>query len=531
MIRIADIKLKPGYTEQDLRTAVAKRLKVPKEALGSTVLYKRSIDARDKQNVRYVCTVETSLSGSESKLTARLRDRKITKAEPYTYALPLGQKLEQRPVVVGFGPAGIFAALILAQCGQRPIVLERGDPVEEREKHVGAFWKDAVLDTESNVQFGEGGAGTFSDGKLSTGTRDKRIGKVLQELVKAGAPDEILYEGKPHIGTDRLPLAVSNLRKQIIRLGGEIHFRAKLTGITLSGGSLKAVEYTTRAGTTEKLETDRVILAIGHSARDTFELLHKLGFAMQAKAFSVGARIEHPRELIDHAQYGEAAKDLGAADYKLAVKLDNGRGVYTFCMCPGGTVTGAASEEGRVVTNGMSAFSRNGRNSNSALLVGVNPEDYGDGSPLSGIAFQRELEGKAFQIAGGTYAAPVQRLEDFLKDRVSSSFGQVRPTYEPGTAFARMDACLPDFVTGAMRLGVLKMDRYLKGFSLGDALLTGPETRSSSPVRILRDETLQALTVKGLYPCGEGAGYAGGIMSAAVDGIKCAEAVLRDASA
>ncbi|WP_306341526.1 NAD(P)/FAD-dependent oxidoreductase [Scatolibacter rhodanostii] len=492
-------------------------------------LIKKSIDARDREDVHFSLSVEAKIDGNENELVARRRSHEVTLAESYQYELPASKPLAQRPVIVGFGPAGMFAALILAQAGQNPIVIERGESVENRQKTVQNFWENRVLQTESNVQFGEGGAGTFSDGKLTTGTKDVRIRKVLEEFVKAGAPAEILYEAKPHLGTDKLPLIVSTIRKEIIRLGGEVRFNTKLVDFSVSNGKLAEVMVEEQGKNRESIPCDDLILAIGHSARDTFFLLDEKKMALQAKSFSVGARIEHPTAVIDRAQYGEFAGSpyLGAADYKLSCHLRDGRGVYTFCMCPGGYVTGAASEEGMVVTNGMSEFARDGANGNSALLVGVTPDDFGH-SPLDGIAFQREIERKAFQLAGSDYSAPAQRVGDFLKRKTAGSFknSAVVPTYQPGVVEADISRCLPNFVTEAMRLAIPYMARRLKGFDSGDALLIAPETRSSSPVRILRNEMMQSLSVEGIYPCGEGAGYAGGITSAAVDGIRCAEKIL-----
>ena len=528
MIKVTGLKLPLGFREGDLRRAAAKKLKLPESALLQVTLSKKSVDARRKSDVHFVCAAEVRIDGDEEKLLSRRRDSSIQKSQPYCYEMPNCGKLSQRPVVIGFGPAGMFAALLLAQCGQRPIVLERGLPVEERERSVRRFWEERVLDPQSNVQFGEGGAGTFSDGKLTTGTGDGRIRKVLEELVKAGAPEEILFEAKPHIGTDKLPQVVRTIRQQVLSLGGEMRFSTQAVGFQIKDGHLTGLRLRTPEGE-ELLECSQAVLAVGHSARDTFQELYRMGLPLEAKAFSVGARIEHPASLIDRAQYGEFVGHpaLGAADYKLSCHLENGRGVYTFCMCPGGYVTGAASEEGGIVTNGMSTWARDGENSNAALLVGVTPEDFGASSPLAGVEFQRRIEKAAFQLVGGTYSAPAQRVADLLEGIPTKNLGEVRPTYQPGVVPSDLSGCLPDFVVESMRAALPVLGRRLRGFDWGEALLAAPETRSSSPVRVLRDENCQSPLAQGLYPCGEGAGYAGGIVSAAVDGLRCAEALLR----
>lgn len=523
MYRISEIRLNLDGTMDDLKRKAAKRLRVTPEEIKSLKLCKKSVDARKKDDVRFICTVEVQCETNRAPY-----DKKIAEAEPYQYQLPVCKTLNTRPVVVGFGPAGMFAALILAQAGQRPIVIERGADVEKRGAQVARFWETGGLDTESNVQFGEGGAGTFSDGKLNTGTKDPRARKVLEEFAAAGAPQEILYLAKPHIGTDKLPDTVKNIRKQIISLGGEVHFETLMTKLIIKDDIIKGVEVKPQSGNSYNIDTENVILSVGHSARDTFEMLNLLGLPMEPKAFSVGVRIEHPQKLIDTSQYGKFAgnPNLGAADYKLAVHLKNGRGVYTFCMCPGGRVVAAASETGRLVTNGMSNFARDGQNANSALLVGVTPKDFGSEGPLAGVEFQRRLEERAFSLGGGNYHAPVQRVGDFLKHRASKNIGFVKPTYSIGVTPCSLDGCLPDFIADSMREGICLMDGYLRGFSYPDAVLTAVESRSSSPVRLLRGGDMQSVLIKGLYPCGEGAGYAGGIVSAAVDGIKCAEQIL-----
>lgn len=529
MIRIADLSMPLGYTGGDLRRAAAKKLRLAPEQLKGLTLVRRSVDARRKSDVKFIVTVDVQAAGSEEKLLSRLRDGRIRQAPTRSYAMPQAGALPLRPVVVGFGPAGMFAGLLLARAGLRPIIVERGGAVEDRQAAVQRFWQTRVLDGACNVQFGEGGAGTFSDGKLNTGTKDERIFFVLQTLAEHGAPEEILFDAKPHVGTDRLPQTVRAIREEIKSLGGTVRFHTKMADLLVRDGTVQGVVLEC-VGARETLETRHVVLAVGHSARDTFEMLcAKACIPMEPKPFSVGARIEHRAETIDRAQYGAFAghPQLGAADYKLSVHLENGRGVYTFCMCPGGSVVGAASEAGGVVTNGMSEFARDGVNSNAALLVGVSPADFGGEGPLAGIAFQREIERAAFEAGGGDYSAPCQRVGDFLERRRTASFGDVRPTYSPGIKPGDLRAVLPDFVCDSMAQGIREMGRKLRGFDDPDALLTAPETRSSSPVRILRGENRECPAVRGLFPCGEGAGYAGGITSAAVDGLRCAEEILR----
>lgn len=527
MISITDIRLPLDYDDQTILNAAAKALQVDTKAIKTAGLFRRSVDARHKNDVHFKAALDVALLQNEQKVLSRCKNSKASIAPPYEYALPARKKLPLRPVVTGAGPAGLFCALILAQCGARPVVLERGKDVDSRKKDVYEFWNGGRLRGDSNVQFGEGGAGTFSDGKLNTGTKDTRARKVLLELVKAGAPEEILYHAKPHAGTDRLPQAVKGIRKQITALGGEFRFETKLTGIKTKNGAVSAA-VVQRGENTEEIETGHIVLAIGHSARDTFSMLKEMGVPMAQKPFSVGVRIEHLREQIDRAQYGACAGKgrLGAADYKLAVHLPSGRGVYTFCMCPGGTVVAAASERGGVVTNGMSEFARGAVNSNSAVLVGVTPDDFGSGDVLAGVEYQRALERLAFEAGGKSFRAPVQRFGDFAENRISRRFGDIKPSYRPGVCFVNMRELLPGYLSDSIAQGILLMDRRLKGFAHPDALLTGFETRSSSPVRILRGETLESIAFLGLYPCGEGAGYAGGIVSAAVDGIKCAESIL-----
>lgn len=526
MLQITNLSLELDFTQRDLHRAAAKKLRLPESALTSVRLAKKSVDARKKDRVHFVCAVQAEVDMDEGKLLRRLKDPSVQPAQPYRYDLPAGPKPELPPVVVGFGPGGMFAGLLLAQCGQKPIIIERGQPVEERQQAVEGFWQQGRLDPESNVQFGEGGAGAFSDGKLTTGTGDGRIRKVLEELAAAGAPEEILTDAKPHIGTDRLPGVVRNIREKIISLGGQVCFHTKLVNIITQNNQVSGVEVSTPSGQ-KVIPCRKLILAVGHSARDVFALLDRMNLPLEPKPFSVGVRIEHLAGQIDRAQYGRFAGHpaLGAADYKLNIRLGNGRGVYTFCMCPGGTVTGAASEPGGVVTNGMSPWARDGVNSNAALLVGVGPADFGGDGPLAGIEYQRRIERLAYEYAGG-YLAPAQRVGDFLQHQASKGFGSVQPTYQPGVAPGDISCCLPEYVCGSLREALPLLGRKLRGFDNGDAVLTAPETRSSSPVRVLRDESFQSPTLRGLFPCGEGAGYAGGIVSAAVDGLRCAEAVV-----
>lgn len=516
MIRISELKLPLDGTMEQLKKKAARALGVLPKEITEMRIFRRSLDARKKDNIHYVYAIDVSLA-DESGALRRADGKKIAPAPELSYRLPEGGKMpEKRPVIVGFGPAGMFAALILAEMGLRPIVLERGGDVESRREAVERFWETGMLDPENNVQFGEGGAGTFSDGKLTTRIKDLRCRKVLEEFAAAGAPEEILWDAKPHIGTDLLRDVVRNIREKIISLGGEVRFHAKLAGFGWENGRLCAVAM--ESG--ERLETDDAVLALGHSARDTFELLEREGFALEQKPFAVGVRIEHPQEMINRAQYG-GAENLPAADYRLTYTTKAGRGVYTFCMCPGGTVVAVASEEGRLAVNGMSLHARDGENANSALLVQVFPEDFGSAHPLAGMYFQRDLEEKAFRAGGGGYTAPVQRAGGFLG--TAESRNDVRPTYRPGVQESSLDEIFPAFLTDALREALPAMGRRLKGFDRPDAILTAVESRSSSPVRILRGENGESLHFAGVYPAGEGAGYAGGIVSAAVDGIAAAE--------
>ena len=538
MIQIRNLKLPlsagvPSH-EHEIKRAAAKRLGIAENRIADVRLLKRSVDARRKADVHFVATLGITLKDQpslvdETSIVERIGDKDVFIATPAEAPAtkPLRNAPQLRPVVVGTGPAGLFAALKLALAGARPLVFERGSKVDERVAKVADFTRKGVLDPESNIQFGEGGAGTFSDGKLNTNIHNPRCLTVLEEFVKAGAPEEILWQAKPHIGTDHLTSAVRNMRQKIESLGGEVRFNTRLTDISLNEtNQIVGISIESAAGR-EELAVDTLILATGHSARDTFKMLHEAGANLAQKAFSLGVRIEHDQRLINKAQYGSAAQHpaLGAADYKLSCHLPSGRSVYTFCMCPGGSVVAAASEEGGVVTNGMSRFARAETNANSAFLVNVVPEDFESEHPLAGVEFQRRWERAAFEQAGSNYRAPAQLLGDFLRNHPSTKCGAVQPTYPLGVTYGDLSACLPEFVTTSLREAAPIFDRRLRGFAAYDAVLTGVETRSSSPVRVVRDETLQS-NMRGVYPCGEGAGYAGGIMSAAVDGLRCAEAVL-----
>ncbi|MGE8464518.1 NAD(P)/FAD-dependent oxidoreductase [Pseudomonas putida] len=531
MLRITELKLPLDHPDEALREAIVQRLGISDEQLLSFNLFKRSYDARKKNSeLLFIYTIDLEASNEAELLRKFEDDRNIGVAPDVTYRY-VGQapaELEQRPIVVGFGPCGIFAGLLLAQMGFKPIILERGKEVRQRTKDTWGLWRKSELNPESNVQFGEGGAGTFSDGKLYSQIKDPlhHGRKVLVEFVKAGAPDEILYINKPHIGTFRLTGMVEQMRQEIIALGGEVRFQQKVTDLLTDEGQLTGVVL--ESG--EQLQSRHVVLALGHSARDTFRMLHAKGVYMEAKPFSVGFRIEHPQTLIDKARLGKYAghPKLGAADYKLVYHAKNGRSVYSFCMCPGGTVVAATSEPGRVVTNGMSQYSRNERNANSGIVVGIDPERDYPGGPLAGIELQERLEAHAYVMGGSNYQAPAQLVGDFVAGRPSTALGSVEPSYKPGVTLGDLAPSLPDFAIEAIREALPAFDRQIKGYNLHDAVLTGIETRTSSPLRITRGEDFQSLNMKGLFPAGEGAGYAGGILSAGVDGIRIAEAVARD---
>ena len=535
MLRVNEVKLPLNHTEADLQSAILQTLKISATDLKKYTVFKRSYDARKRDSISLVYAVDVDTPKQKQILKTAKKNQRIIRTPDMTYR-PVAQapeSLKHRPIVIGVGPCGMFAALLLAQMGFKPIVLERGKAVHERSQDTFGFWSKRKFNPESNAQFGEGGAGTFSDGKLYSRIKDNdhHGRKVLTELVAAGAVPEILYISKPHIGTYRLVKIVENIRNKVIELGGEIRFQNRVERIEIEGenNSRKVRGVTLESG--EFIESDRVVLSVGHSARDTFEMLHEQGVYIEPKPFSVGFRIEHPQPLIDERRFGKNAGNpiLGAADYKLVHHckegIAKGRSVYSFCMCPGGKVVAATSETGRVVTNGMSQYERSGKNANSGIVVGITPEEDYPESPIAGIAFQRQIEEKAYELGGKTYEAPGQLVGDFLAGRPSTELGTVQPSYKPGVHLCDLAESLPDFAIAAIREAIPAFDKKIPGFAMEDAVLTGVETRTSSPIRIKRDKSFQSLNTVGLYPAGEGAGYAGGILSAAVDGIKVAEAV------
>ncbi len=533
MIRITEIKLPLEHQPSDINAAIIKKLGINVADLLEYTIFKRGVDARKANAILLAYTLDVTVQG-EAKVLAKLRKDPHVKVAPdtsYHFVAKAPNELKNRPVIIGLGPSGLFAALILAQSGFKPLVLERGKAVRERTKDTFNFWRKSELNTESNVQFGEGGAGTFSDGKLYSQIKDpKHYGrKVLNEFVKAGAPEEILYVSHPHIGTFRLVSMVEKMRETIIALGGEIRFESRVDDIEIAPdaqGQNQVQAVVLQNG--QRIATHHLVLAVGHSARDTFEMIYKRGIYIEAKPFSIGFRIEHPQSLIDNARHGPNAQHpiLGAADYKLVHHASNGRTVYSFCMCPGGTVVASASEAGCVVTNGMSQYSRNERNANAGIVVGITPEVDFPGDPLAGMELQRKWEHQAFLLGGSTYQAPGQLIGDFLANQPSTQFGEVTPSYTPSVHLTNLDNALPEYVISAIREAIPQFAKQIKGFDLPDGILTGVETRTSSPIRIKRhDDDLQSINTKGLYPTGEGAGYAGGILSAGVDGIRVAEAV------
>lgn len=524
MLRVSGIKLAINENEKRIKHKLTQKLRIKSNEILSYRIYKKSIDARKRDMISFKYTIDVEVK-DEAAVLSRMKNGQATqvKVYEYEYVKPGNEALANRPVIIGSGPCGLFAALILAQTGYNPLILERGKKVDERAEDVALFWDQGILNPNSNVQFGEGGAGTFSDGKLTTQIKNSRCQKVLEEFVKAGATEDILYKQKPHVGTDILRNVVKNMRSTIIKLGGEFRFQATVTDLIVKDGAISGIQVNDQ----EVIPADLVILAVGHSARDTFEMLHKHQVEIVQKSFSIGVRIEHPQSLINKSQHGPFAghPKLGAAEYKLSYRTRNNRGVYTFCMCPGGLVVGSSSEEGGIVTNGMSEYKRDKENANSAILVNVGPEDYGSSHPLAGMYLQREYEQKAFKLVGEKYHAPAQLLGDFMKGVPSTGEGYIKPSFSPGLTWTDLSQCLPAFVTTAIKEAIPAFDRQIKGFGSFDAVMTGIETRSSSPIRIQRNQLYES-NIKGLYPAGEGAGHAGGITSSAVDGIQVAEAII-----
>lgn len=526
-IRVNNVTLTIDDDKSLLKHKVAKKLKIRENEIKDLKIIKESLDARKKDAIKFNYCVDIKCN-NERQIVSKIKDNSAKleeelKDEPFKYG---NKKLNTSPVVIGLGPAGLYSALTLAKHGYKPIIFERGEDVDSRTKTVEEFWNTGKLNINSNVQFGEGGAGAFSDGKLTTRIKDKRCSFVLEELIKNGAPEEIIYVAKPHVGTDILKTVVKNIREEIKALGGEVHFNSRFEGIRKEDGKLKSIIVNG-----EEIPCECLILAIGHSSRDTYEMLHESGVNMEQKAFAIGVRIEHPQEVINESQYGKYSNHpkLKAAEYRLAYQSEEqNRGVYSFCMCPGGVVVGAASEEGRLVSNGMSYHARDLDNANSALVVTVGPEDFEGDHPLAGMEFQRYYENLSFKVGGGDYKAPVQLVGDFLSDKISTKLGRVIPTYKPGYVFKDLRDCLPSYVVDTIKEGIHIFGKRIKGYDMDDAVLTAIETRTSAPVRMPRDEKLQSVNLKGLYPTGEGAGFAGGIVSAAVDGIKVAERIMEE---
>lgn len=527
-IRVNNLALDIEEDIAILKDKTAKKLRLSASQLKDMKILREAVDARKKDIIKFNYTIEVSISGDEAKLVEKLNDKDV-RLEPagYTEEIPLGtRKMLNRPIIVGMGPAGMFAGLLMARKGYKPLIIERGQKVEERTETVNSFWRSGKLNCESNVQFGEGGAGTFSDGKLTTRIKDCRCDYILESMVKAGAPEEILYTGKPHVGTDILKTVVKNIRQEIISLGGEVKFNSRMENLVIKNGKLVGIIVSG-----EEISCENLVLALGHSSRDTYEMLYKNGITLKAKPFAIGLRIEHLQSLIDESQYGKFAGHprLKAADYRLSYNSEKlNKSIYSFCMCPGGEVVAAASEENRLVTNGMSYYKRDLENANSALVVNVGPEDFGEGNPLIGMEFQRHYESLAYNLGGGGYRAPIQLVGDFLKDRMSTGLGRIKPTYTPGYEFRELKKCLPNYIVDALKEGITNFEKKINGYASEDAVLTGIETRTSAPVRIERDINLESVSLKGLYPAGEGAGYAGGIVSAAVDGVRVAEAIMKE---